>query len=220
MRRTRQAAHKESAPLARFFAAVLLLCVLSSAVPAEAVFNPTGLMACCRGTKAMSMKGGSNSCPLCRRAKANLRKPSKPVRREQLCGADLALRKKSGAGLASHVLLLSASLVDEARAEVEHDGGDGVSTQHAPQSSSRQTAAGGASLSKPCPSDCCGTAAGSLNGPRRPRQEAALTEAIRPRAPTAEPHSYSPHGLTKDTTLLRRACPPRAPPVNPDGRTA
>lgn len=217
MRRARPTAHRESAPLARFVAAALLLCVLSSAAPAEAVFNPTGLMACCRGTKGM---GNSNSCPLCRRAKAKLRKPGKQARREHMCGADLALRKNVGNDLASRALLLSARLDLNVRAEVEHDGGDDVSPQHTSRSSSRQQSAGGASLSKPCPSDCCGTAAGSLNGPRRPRQEAALTEAIRPRAPTAEPHTYAPHGLTKDTTLLRRSCPPRAPPVNPDGHTA
>ena len=152
MRRTRQAAHKKSVPLARFFAAAaLLLCVLSGALPAEAVFNPGGPMACCRGMKGMRGSGGS-SCPLCRRAKA---KPRKTARREHACGDDLALREKGSDALASHALLLAARPDEQAQPEVEHGRGEEVSPQDATQSTSRQASVGGASLSKPCPSDCC-----------------------------------------------------------------
>jgi hypothetical protein len=220
LRRARQATAGETAPPARFFAAALLLCVLSSALPAQSVFNPTGLMACCRGTKSMSGTGDGNSCPLCRRAKAEPRKTGNSVRREVMCGADLALRKQGGAALSTHALLLKAGSDARVRAEVEDDRGDGVSPRDAAQSTSRQASAGGASLARPCPSDCCGTAAGSLNGSRRTRHEAALNEGIRPRPPTAEPHTYAPSGLIKDTTLLRRGCPPRAPPASPANRTA
>lgn len=217
MSRTRQAAHKKSVPLARLFAAAaLLLCVLSGALPAEAVFNPSGTMACCRAMKGMSKKGG-NSCPLCH-AKVKLRKPSKPLRREHMCGADLALRNKGRAAPASHALLIKAGLDVNVQAELEN--GDGVSTQDAPSSTSSQESAGVASLAKPCPSDCCGTAAGSLNGPRRPRHEAALTDDIRPRPPTAESYVYVSQGLIKSTSLLRRSCPPRAPPANLEDRAA
>lgn len=218
MRRTRQAAQKRFAPLARFFAAAaLLLCVLSGALPAEAVFNPGGSMACCRAMKGMSKKGG-NSCPLCH-AKVKLRKPSKPVRREHMCGADLALRNKGRAALSSHAQLLKVGLDVNVQAELEN-GGDGVSTHDATSSTSRQASVGVASLAKPCPSDCCGTAAASLNGPRGPRHEAALTDGIRPRPPTAESHVYVSQGLIKSTSLLRRSCPPRAPPANLDYRAA
>lgn len=218
MRRTRQAAHKKSVPLARLFAAAaLLLCVLSGALPAEAVFNPSGTMACCRAMKGMSKKGG-NSCPLCH-AKVKLRKPSKPLRREPMCGADLALRNKGGAALSSHALLIKAGLDVNVQAELEN-GDDGASTHHAPSSTSRQESAGVASLAKPCPSDCCGTAAGSLNGPRRPRHEAALTDGLRPRPPTAESYVYASHDLIKSTALLRRSCPPRAPPADLEDRAA
>lgn len=217
MRRARQAAHKEASPLARFFAAALLLCVLSSAVPAEAVFNPTGLMACCRGMKGMGGKTGGSSCPLCHRAKA---RPRGPVQREHMCGAELSLRKRGSAALASHAFLLSARFDDEVRAGLEHDGGDGESSQHAPRPDSRQESAGGASLARPCPSDCCGTAASSLNGPPRPRQEAALTEGVRPRPPTVGTHTYVSAGLIKSTYVLRRSHPPRAPPTALHGRTA
>lgn len=220
MRRTRQAARKKSVPLARFFAAAaLLLCVLSGALPAEAVFNPGGPMACCRGMKGMRAEGGS-SCPLCQRAKAKLRKPSKPVQREHACGADLALREKGSAAVESHALLLVARSGEQVQPEVERGRGEEVSSQDATQSTSRQASVGGASISKPCPSDCCGTAAGSPNGPRRPRLDAALTEGIRPRPPTAESYTYAPSGLIKATSVLRRSSPPRAPPSGLEDRTA
>jgi hypothetical protein len=195
-----------------------MLCVLSGALPAEAISNPGGLMACCRGMKGMGGTGG-NSCPLCRRAKAKS-KPPRPVRRERMCGADLALRKKGGAALASHALLLRAGFDDQLHAEVEHDNGDGVPPRNTPQSTSRRASAGGAFLTKPCPSDCCGTAAGSLNGPPRPRHEAALTEGVRPLPPTAGSHTYISAGLIKSTYVLSRSHPPRAPPTALRGRTA
>lgn len=218
MRLSRQAAHKTRPALVKSVsAAALLLCVLSGALPAEAVFNPSGLMACCRGVKGV---GGSNSCPLCRRAKTKPRKPSKPVQGEHMCGADLALRKMGRAAFASHAPLPSARFDVQAQAEVEHESGDVVSPRNTPQSTPRQASVGGASLTKPCPSDCCGTAAGSLNGSRRPRHEAALTDGMRPRPPTAELHSYAPPALIKITSVLRRSCSPRAPPVSLDDRTA
>ena len=217
MRPARQAAPKASAPLARLFAAALLLCVLSSAVPAEAVFNPTGLMACCRGMKGVGGKGGGNSCPLCRRAKA---KPRGPVRREHMCGAELSLRKKGRAALASHALLLRVSFDDEVRAGLEHDGGDGISPRQTPRSNSRPASAGAAALGKSCPSDCCGSAAASFAGLRRPRQAAALTDGFRSHAPTVRSQSYAPSGLIKVTSALRRSHPPRAPPSAPDRHTA
>lgn len=219
MRRTRQAAQKKSVPFARLFAAAaLLLCVLSGALPAEAVFNPGGPMACCRGLKGMGKKGG-NSCPLCH-SKVKLRKPSKPVQSEHACDSDLALQKKDEAAPSSHALLLKAGLDVNVRAELESDRGDDVSPTDATPSTSRQAAVGDASIAKPCPSDCCGTAAGSLNGPPRPRHEAALTDGIRPRPPTAESHIYVSQGLIKSTSLLRRSCPPRAPPASLHNRAA
>lgn len=217
MRRTRQAAPGKSVPLARFFAAAaLVLCVLSGALPAEAVFNPGGPMACCRSKMGTGGEGVS-SCPLCRRAKA---KPRKPVRSEHACGADLALQKKGSDALAPHALLLKARLDERVQPEVEHGRGDGVSTRDATRSTSRQASVGGASLARPCPSDCCGTAASAPNGPRRPRHEAALTGGFRPRPPTDESYTYAPSGLTKATSVLRRSCPPRAPPSGLDARKA
>lgn len=216
MRRTRQAAPGKSVPLARFVAAAaLLLCVLSGALPAEAVFNPGGPMACCRGMKGMKADGG-NSCPLCRRAKA---KPRKPVRSEHdACGADLAVRQEKSDAVESHALLLTARADEQVQPEAER--GDEASSQDATQSTSRQASVGAASLSRPCPSDCCGTAAGFPNGPRRPRLDAALNEGIRPRPPTAESYTYAPSGLIKATSVLRRSSPPRAPPSALEDRTA
>jgi hypothetical protein len=218
LRLTRQTTLKTRPALVRTgLTAALLLCVLSGALPAEAVFNPYGLMPCCRGMKGTGGEGHGNSCPLCRRARA---KPPKQVQHDPVCGGNHVLPAKGKAALTPQAPSQSAHQHDPAQAEVEHDRGEGVSPRNTPQSTSGQASVDGASLTKPCPSDCCGTATGSFNGLRRPRHEAALTDGNRPRPPTAESYRYASSGLIKIASALRRGCPPRAPPTSPDHRTA
>lgn len=178
----------------------LLLCVLSGALPAEAVLDAGDSMPCCRGMKGMGAECQGDSCPMHLTARA---KPATRVEHDPVCGAERALQALTG----------KTSL--SAQASSEHEHGFDVS-----QRDGRQEFAGAASLAKPCPSECCGSAAASFTGLRRPRQEAAQTDNFRPRPPDSEPQSYAPTGLIKGSSALRREHPPRAPPNALDRRTA
>lgn len=215
MRRTRQAALKMRSAVSRsVLTAGLLLCVLSSALPAAAVFNPYSSMLCCR---SMMMSAGSerhgNSCPL-HHARTQ---PPKPAQNDPVCGAGHDLQAKERAVPATQAPAQHVRPHDHAQAEVEHEQGRGVSPQN---TSSRQQSAGDASLSRPCPSDCCCTATGSFTGLRRPRDGAALTDGLRPRPPIAESHLYISSGIIKAASALRRNHSPRPPPTTLISRTA
>jgi hypothetical protein len=215
LRRTRQAALKTLNAFSRSILAVaLLLCVLSTALPAEAVFNPYDAMPCCRGMKGMAGECHGNSCPMHRRPRA---KPARRVQHDPVCGAGRALQSIAGTPLpAPRVNLEQAHSHDNTQAEVEHDHGGSVSPRN---TSRQQPSAGAASLGKPCPSDCCGAGTGSYTNFRRPRQVAALTDVLRPRPPTSESHRYTPPHFIKVASALRRSHPPRAP-TTLDSRTA
>jgi hypothetical protein len=203
-----------------------MLCVLSSALPANAVLSPYSLMPCCRGM--MMGAGGEchgNSCPLHLRASA---KPPEPTQDDPACETGHGLHAKAKAAPAPQATSQHAHGHDHAQAEVEHDHGEGVSPQNTPQptsqssssqSTSRQPSVVVASLGRPCPSDCCGAAAGSFNGLRRPRHEAALTGSHKPRPPTAQSQTYIFSGLIKSASEMRRSHPPRAPPAILNSRT-
>ena len=219
MRRTRLTALKTCPALVRpILAAALLLCVLSGALPAEAVLNLNGLMPCCRGMKGTAGECHGNSCPMHLGAR---KKPVRVVRREPVCGAGRALQAAAGRPLpVPPDYFEQAHSHGHAQPGVEHEHGGSVSPRNTPRSPSRQLAAGVASLGKPCPSDCCGTVTGSFSGLRRPRQVAALRDSFRARPPTVESHRYAPSGQIKVTSAFRRSHPPRAPPTIPDSRTA
>jgi hypothetical protein len=99
---------------------------------------------------------------------------------------------------------------DEAQTKVEHDYGGNVSSRNTPQSDSRRSSAVGASLNRPCPSDCCCVVAGSFAGLRRPRHEASPNGILRPRPPATESHRSRASGVTEAASALRRSHPPRA----------
>lgn len=204
MRRIAQQIRGTCSALARsILAAALLFCVLAGAIPAEAAFNPYGVMPCCRGQKTAAGECHGNSCPMHRSAR---RKPARVVQPDPVCGAERLVQAIVRAPLP---VPQDHSEHAQTHAEVEHEHGGSVSPRNTPQ----QPSAGTASLGKPCQSDCCGTAAGSLNGSRRPKQVAALTDGLRPRPPTAEPLGHTPFVPVKAISALRLGHPPRAPPA-------
>jgi hypothetical protein len=205
-------------PARPILTAALLLCVLSGALPVEAVINPYDSMPCCRGMKGTAGECHGNSCPMHLRARAQ---PARRVQHDPVCGAGRALQAIARTPLlAPRALLEQAHSHHHTQAEGEHDHGGSVSPRNTPQSTLRQLSAGAASLGKPCPSDCCGAATGSFAGLRRPRREAALTDALRPRPPTSESHGYAPPHFIKVESALRRSHPPRAPPTALHSRIA
>lgn len=215
LRRIRQTVRRTQTAIARvILAAGLLFCVLSSALPAEAILNPSGVMPCCRGMKGMGGECHGDSCPMHLGPRAKTRKVSQL---EPVCGAEHLLQKIVKSPLPSpQDFFEQAHSDDHARAEVEHDHGGSVSPRNTPQ---QQTSVGVASLAKPCPSDCGGGVTGSFTGLRRPAQLAALTDGLRPRPPNVEADKYAPPALLKVTSALRRSHPPRAPPTGLDSRT-
>jgi len=208
LRRIRQTTLRTCFVLARpILAAALLLCVVSGALPAEAVLNPNGLMPCCRGMKGTA---GDDSCPIHFGAR---KKPLRVAQHDPACGAVRLLRAVAGTPFAPPQDYLEQShSLEHTQDEVEHNHGESVSPRNTPRR--RQPSAGVASLGKPCSLDCCG-AASSLSGVRRPRQAAALTDNLRPRRPTAEAHKRSPSAQLKAASAQRRSRPPRAPPAAP-----
>lgn len=216
LRRIRQTALRTCLAIARpILAAALLLCVLSGALPTEAVLNPNGPMPCCRGMKGTAGECHGDSCPMHFGAG---KKPVKVVVRDPLCGAERLLKAVARTPVAPPRDYLEQSHSREhTQAEVEHHHGGSVTRRNTPR---QQSSAGVASLGKPCSSDCCGAAAGSLSGVRRPRQAAALTDNLRPRPPTVEAHRRSRYTQLKVASALRRSHPPRAPPSAPASPTA
>jgi hypothetical protein len=170
----------------------LLLCVLSGALPAEAVLNPQGAMPCCRRLKSAGGECHGNSCPMHLRTRA---KTAARVKGDPVCGV-------------ARTLQATARRTPLAPREASR------------QESPRQEFAGASALARPCPSECCGTATGSFTGLRRQRQEAALSDGLRPRPPTSEPRGHTRPALFKVTSALRRLHPPRPPPAGLDTRTA
>lgn len=190
---------KRPAVVRSILTTALLLCVMSGALPAEAVLNPHNSMPCCRGMKGSAGECHGNSCPMHLRARA---KPSARVQNDPVCGA-------------GHVLPAAGEtpLSSQATSGHRHVG-------NLAQRDNRQESAGAASLAKPCPSECCGGVAASFTGQRRQRHAAALTHNQRPRPPDSELQAYVTCGITKAASALRRLHPPRAPPNSLDLRTA
>jgi hypothetical protein len=217
LRRIRQTTLRTCFALARpILAAALLLCVVSGALPAEAVLNPHGLMPCCRGMKGSAGECHGDSCPMHFGAR---KEPVKVAQHDPVCGAERLLQAVARTPVAPPQDHLEQSYSHEdTQAEVEHDHGESVSRRNTPRQ--QQPSAGVASLGKPCPSECCGAAASSLSGLRRPKQAAALTDNLRPRPPTVEAHRRSRSAQIKVASAQRRSHPPRAPPTTPASPTA
>ena len=175
----------------------LLLCVLSGALPAEAVLNPHDAMPCCRGTKGGAGECHGTSCPMHLRART---KSAKRAQRDPVCGAGRLLRAAA----------LKTLLAPQTPSAHGHGG----------QRTPPETFAGFASLNRPCPSECCGAAAVAFAGLRRQRNAAALNENLRPRPPDSESQRHAPNGVTRTASALRRRHPSRAPPHSKDTRTA
>jgi hypothetical protein len=205
-------------------AAALLSCVLSGALPAEAVLNPGGLMACCRGMKGTAGECHGNSCPMHLGARS---KAPTPSQHDPVCGVGRALQAVAGTPVyAPRNYFEQARSHDQAQAEVEHDHGESVTQRNTPQAPRQQPAAGVASLGRPCPSDCCGVAdrqpASTTAGLRviparslRPDQGCIHTSP-KPPAPRGSDRSPQPHILSIEdfsvpACIRGKVCPfPRA----------
>jgi hypothetical protein len=196
LRRIRQTGLKTGSTFVRPIpAAALLSCVLSGALPAEAVLNPGDSMACCRGMKGTAGECLGNSCPMHLGARS---KPATPAQHDAVCGVGRALEAVAGTPVfAPRNYFEQARSHDHAQAEVEHHHGGNVTQRNTPQDPRQQPAAGVASLGKPCLTDCCGVTPGSFTGLRRPRHAALLTDSLRPRPPTFESYRLAPSGQIK-----------------------
>jgi hypothetical protein len=96
--------------------------------------------------------------------------------------------------------------------EQENDGIEHSAHRHvSPRDTSTEPAFTSAALSKPCPPGCGGILNASTQL-RRSRDEAALSDKLRPRPPTGELQTQDPAGVSKISFVLRRQYPPRAPP--------
>ena len=190
--------------------ATLLLCVLSSALPAEAVFSPYGSMPCCRGMMSAGGECHGNSCPIHRRA---LSKPPDQAQSEPACADAHGHHAQEESAHASQAPSQHGHTHDHAQAEVEHEHGAGVSPQNTSQPTSRQPSAEAASLGRPCPSDCCGTVTSAFSGLRRQRNETGLSDALRARPPSIQSQQSTFPGISKAASALRRSHPPRPPPT-------
>lgn len=190
---------------------ILLFCVLSSALPAEAVFNSYSSMPCCHGIAGMSGECHGNSCPMHRRSQAS---SPQPAQHDHECAEGHAPQASEEHAPAPHAHSQHAHSHEQTQAEVEHSHDAGVSPQNTAQDASRRTSAGVASIIKPCPSDCCGASAGAFAGQRRPRHDALLADVLRPRPPSAGLLRRASSEIYKAASSKHRSHPPRAPPSN------
>jgi hypothetical protein len=79
--------------------------------------------------------------------------------------------------------------------------------------STDKNASSSAELSKPCPADCC-CQTGSLTRTPRPRDEAAVSNKLRPRPPTSAVRPSVALAALVISREPRRLSPPRAPPAS------
>lgn len=98
-------------------------------------------------------------------------------------------------------------------AGIEHSSHEDVSPRNTSTAAPRASAA----LSKPCPPDCGGLPTSSTQL-RRGRDEAALSYKLRPRPPDVTARARDHSVVIKDSSVLRRQYPPRAPPTVSDRR--
>jgi hypothetical protein len=182
-------------------AALLLPTLLSASLPLTTIASgPMCKLACCAGRAphaAGSCMDGSCHAFLMGRAKTSKIHLQLPVHEsEQLCGLRRSTTRNSVASLrGSTALTLAASS--------ERSGGS--RTQDAASVST-------STLGKPCQPDC-GTGAFSSSSQSRTRDTGAISQADKPRPPSAALHEHSSFSRAKTLDALCRRSRPRGPPI-------
>jgi hypothetical protein len=153
-------------------------------------------MDCCKGMGG-AMK---DSCPIMR---------LKGVRRTELKQADPicragALSSASGKATHGHHTAHMQTLFVGGMKDIKD-----VSSRDSPAHAMSSLA----SVSQPCPSDCC-CQTNSLTRTQRPRDEAAISNKLRPRPPTSGVVRQVSRAVRKGDSEARRQYPPRAPPAS------
>lgn len=189
-------------------AAALALVVAAGTVPSGSALSAHGCsMPCCKGADGMpgDCKGGS--CPVSHFAEAEAA-PSKPF--------DADHSGHTGGEASSPDSAEGAHYAEPGHASSHaHDAHGVEQSTHAgvsPRNTSTSSPVASAALSKPCPPDCGGLPTSSTQL-RRGRDEAALSYKHRPRPPGGKALPRAAFGVTKNSSVLRRQYPPRAPPT-------
>jgi hypothetical protein len=100
--------------------------------------------------------------------------------------------------------------------KVEHSSPQHVSSRD----TATEPAVSPATLSKPCPPGCGGLLNASTQLRRRSRDEATLSDKLRPRPPTVEVQTQDSVCVAQVSFALRRQHPPRPPPSISTSRPA
>jgi hypothetical protein len=210
-----------------FLAAVLAFVVAAGAVPSGSALGAHGCsMPCCKRADGTPGDCEGGSCPVSHFGAAEAA-PSKSADADhsQHTGGEASthdgahgahhaepVHKTSHAHSPSHTQ--HAEHAEDADG-VEPSSQDAVEHSHHVGVSARDTSTStpvvSAALSKPCPPDCGGLPTSSTQL-RRGRDEAALPYKLRPRPPCGNALSCSASVVSKDSSVLRRQYPPRAPP--------
>lgn len=235
-RRSSAAAASARAAVVRVAAAAALtLCLLLHAVPAGAVFTAHCSMPCCRGLSGAGGGCAGGSCPVDLPAEAG--PPATPAERhagqhkehpvgqsepveahaEEAAPSCHAPAPEAGAETESTAVSPARPAAREsARAEHQHAHAGrqraGAAHEHDADDAAPTPSVAAAHIAPRCPPEC-GAAAGSFMQTRRTRGEGALSQAVRPRPPTAEAVTRPRPAAAELTSALRRRRPPRGPPT-------
>lgn len=200
-----------------FLAAALAFAVVTGAVPLDSVFGAHGCsMPCCKGADGMPGDCTGGSCPISHLGKAEAKaKPLEPAPADPSCHTGVESTPHDGAAGMHHSMPGHASSHEQDNDRIEHSSHRHVS----PRDTSTETAFSSAALSKPCPPGCGGLLNASTQL-RRSRDEAELSDKLRPFTPNREAQTQDPACVAKISFALRRQYPPRAPPFIQTGRPA
>ena len=188
-------------------AVVLVFATVAGNVPSTAVFAASrSTMDCCAG--GMGGETG-NSCPLHNAKHLKPARLEKPAQSEPMCHTGSAAQKThTSASHEHHATPAQAAHAGHGEARsVEHASDQHVSIQN----TRTETANSLAAVSKPCASDCC-KRANSWTQTQRPRDEAALSDKLRPRRARTGVNERASDAVSGNASKARRQCPPRAPP--------
>jgi hypothetical protein len=185
-------------------AALLVFATLASALHPDAVFAASpSEMDCCRGAGG-AMK---DSCPFMH-LKGTRHK--KLTQSDPMCHAGAAASVHGAAMHGHHAMPGQTPSAASGVNAIGHYPDQDASLQDA---KSGAAAAFRAAVSKPCASDCC-CQANSLTRTQRTRDAAAISNKLRPRAPTSVVDQRTARPVLSDDSAARRQYPPRAPPIS------
>lgn len=198
-----------------FLAAALAFAVVTGAIPLGTVFGAHACsMPCCKGADGMPGDCTGGSCPVSHLGKAKA-KPVKPAPAEPSCHTGGESASHTSAAGMHHSTPEHASPHEPDKDKVEHSSPQHVSTRD----TATEPAFSPAAFSKPCPPGCGGLLNASTQL-RRSRDEATLSDKLRPRPPTVEVQTQESVCVARISYALRRQYPPRPPPSISTSRPA